>query len=145
LKKLEELFLAVQAWTRHLRLIFYYLSETARGVYNWEKGIGYANEQREHGQPHFATAKMVSNVYFSDLTHVVNLIEKFDIDMHAEMSLFLEQYLQGTANLDDYKTKFDRAEKRAKELRNEFNEKLYRAAADIRRGRIWTWLRNYPG
>src|SRR5437763_11656686 len=78
LKKLEELFSAVQTWVHLQRIYHFRLCDIATAETTGNEGVELANRAGEQAQREFYRAFMISKIYFGDLTHSLNRIRDLE-------------------------------------------------------------------
>jgi len=142
LKKLEELFIAVQFWCNHLKKVYFNLSEVAAGHVTWNDGLLRNVPRIEEAEKSYATALMLSNVFFKDLTFVLEQITKLVDELYVVRTQFKANHQDGRA-MPEYVTQFGQGVNRFEQLQNEFNEKLYQVAVDTNRGKLLASIKRY--
>jgi hypothetical protein len=141
LKKLEDLFSAVQTWV-HLKRIFYFrLSDIATTETKANEGVELANSAGEQAHREYCRAFMISKIYFVDLTHPINRIHQLDKEGQELAERFIKEQSDG-CKYPSYDEGFEGARSELLKSRDEFNEKLFEEAAKVERGRILDWVRD---
>jgi hypothetical protein len=121
LKKLEELFIAVQFWCNHLKKVYFNLGEVAAGHLPWNEARLRDLPRIEQAEASYATALVLSNVFFKDLTFPLEQISKFVDELWMLRTQF--KAIHGDFHpLPDYVTQFGEGMNRLQHLQNEFNE-----------------------
>lgn len=88
LKKLEELFIAVQFWCNHLKKVYFNLSEVAANNLTWNGARLRDVPRIEQAEASYAAALMLSNVFFKDLTFPLERI----IELRNELLQLLTKF-----------------------------------------------------
>lgn len=142
LKKLEELYVAIEASVRHVRMIYHSLINVAHGALSWKDAVvkGDAlmvNYQRDH-----STATMIASVYFPDLVCVVERLGNFVERFQAEQIVpFRAQHVDGRQS-PTYEAEFKAARAELRKRKQEACEKVVETSNDVRRGWFRTFLRS---
>lgn len=133
LKKLEELYLAVEAASRNLLLHFDILKNVARGSISWADGLARGGPLLVEYSTRYAVAMMLCKVYFPGLIHPVELIGALEFSCKETLEKFTSAYKPGFA-LPEYAKAYEAAVIELKNRRSNAYERVFEAAEELRNG-----------
>jgi hypothetical protein len=139
LRRLEELFSAVQTWVHFKRIYYFHLSDIATADTKGDEGVELANSAGEQAQREYYRAFMISTIYFEDLTHPLNQILNLDTEGQELLARFAKEQTDGM-KYPSYDEAFERARSELLKRRDEFNEKFFEEAGRVKRGRMLDWF-----
>jgi hypothetical protein len=141
LKKLEDLFSAVQMWV-HLKRIFYFrLSDIATGDSTGNEGTELANNAGEQAEREYSKALLIAKIYFNDLTYSMDRIRTLEDEAADTAARFITEQTDGT-KYPVYDEAFGRTRGDLLDRRDAFHEKLFEEAEKVRRWDIAQWVRD---
>jgi hypothetical protein len=143
LKKLEELQGCVAAWCIDLVHLHHGWGEVARGTQTWNLTVEQSNEGRRGAWGRCATALTIANLYFEELVPSVEQIRKVHVDMETNLDVFSKAQEDLVPNVHFEKEFDDAIERIEGDLQDNFNERLYEAARQIRRRTLLGWLSSF--
>jgi hypothetical protein len=140
LKKLEELFSAVQTWV-HLRRIYHFrLCDIATAETTGNEGVELANSAGEQAQREYYKSLMISKIYFEDLTPPLDRIRECEEKGREIAARFVSEQVNGN-KYPAYQQAFDDVCSNLIKFRDEFDEKLFEEAKRVTRGALLAWTR----
>lgn len=140
LKKLEELYVAIEAASQHLRFHYYNMRNVASGILPWQESFEKGNALLLDYRREYSTATMIASIYFPDLVYVVGLLQVEAEKVSATVESLRNVYVNGQA-YPDHEKAFAAAIQEARRRRNEACDKVVEMAATVRRGWFHRLLR----
>jgi hypothetical protein len=142
LRKLEELYVALEASVRHVRVIYHDMSNVALGALSWKDAVAKGDRLMSDFQRDHSTATMIASIYFPDLVYVVERIRDFVEEFHTEtIDPFTAVHVDGV-KLPPFQRQFKTARADLRKRMQEACEKVVETSNDLRRGWFRTFLRS---
>ena len=141
LRKLEELYLAVEASSRDLRLHYHHMLNVAEGTRSWEDAAEKGDALMIDFQRDHHTAKMIASIYFPDLVYVVDRMGEVADQLHKTIDSFRAERIEGN-DYPAYQSEFAAASQAVRQRKQEVCEKIVETSKDVRRGWFRTLLRS---
>jgi hypothetical protein len=139
LRKLEELYMALEAASRHLRLLYHLMTKVADCTMSWKDAAQKSDTLTGEFQRDQATAKMIASVYFPDLVFVVDRLQEVADQRFNTIESFRVAHVHGKAS-PGYRTQFQAAFVSVLKRKREACEKVIEISKDVRRGWFRTLL-----